>query len=888
MSKKATRAATAVALLILAFGLAVGVAPDARAAGSSSTIVLQQGWAIQSSAKVADSGDTISTPQFKAEGWYPATVPSTVLAALVADRVYPDPYYGANLRSIPGAEYPVGANFANLPMPDDSPFKVPWWYRTEFRLPASYKDKNLWLDFNGINYRANVWLNGVQIADQTKMAGMWRLFEFDVTAAARLGATNVLAVEIFPPKPDSLSITWVDWNPLPPDKDMGVWREVSISASGPIALRDPEVATDLDLPSLEVAHLTVSANLVNPGKEAAHGVLKARLAGVNLAQEVDLGPGETKVVSFTPGKFEGLNLKQPRLWWPAQMGTPNLYDLHIEVESGGKTSEEQSLQFGVREITSELDQDKHRVFSVNGKRILIRGGGWAPDMMLRYDPEREEEEMRYTRDMGLNTIRLEGKLVDDHLFELADRYGVLVMAGWCCCDHWERWRTWKGEDYDIATESLRTELLRLRSHASLLMFAYGSDNPPPPRVEEMYLKVIKETGWPNPYISSASARPTTIGPSGVKMTGPYDYVAPSYWLDDSEHGGAYGFNTETSPGPAIPVIESIREMLPADKLWPVNEVWELHAGGGEFKKFDIFNRALDARYGAPTGLDDYVEKSQLQTYAGERAMYEAYSQNKYKSTGVIQWMENNAWPSMIWHLYDWYLRPGGGYFGAKKGCEPVHIQYSDSNGAIVVVNSTYQAYSGLQAKVEVLNFDLTPKFSHAATLDVAPDSSNALLTLPKIDGLSQTYFLKLDLSDDAGRTLSHNFYWLSTHPDVNDFANSTWYYTPLSSYADYKELGNLPRVRVDLTARSRSHGGEEITEVTVKNPGSTLAFFVHLEVLKGKDGGDVHPIQWQDNYVSLLPGESRQITATYGAAELGGAKPVVRVDGWNVETGSAD
>jgi exo-1,4-beta-D-glucosaminidase len=593
-------------------------------------------------------------------------------------------------------------------------------------------------------------------------------------------------------------------------------------------------------------------------------------------------------VTFTPDKFPELNLKQPRVWWPAQMGTPNLYDLRLEVDSGGKLSDAQSVQFGIRQVTSALDEEKHRVFSVNGRRILIRGGGWAPDMMLRYNPQREEEEMRYTRDMGLNTIRLEGKLVDDHLFELADRYGILVMAGWCCCDHWERWRTWKDEDYEIAAESLRTELLRLRSHPSLFVFLYGSDNAPPPRVEKMYLDVIKQTDWPNPYLSSASARPTTIGPSGVKMTGPYDYVAPSYWIEDSEHGGAYGFNTETSPGPAIPVVESIREMLPPDKLWPINEVWELHAGGGEFKKFNIFNRALDARYGAPTGLEDYVEKSQLMTYAAERAMFEAYSQNKYKSTGVIQWMENNAWPSMIWHLYDWYLRPGGGYFGTKKACEPVHIQYSENDAGVVVVNSTYQAHSNLKAKIEVLNLDLTSKFSNEATLDVAPDSSNTVLTLPKIDGLGRTYFLKLDLSDDAGQVLSRNFYWLSTHPDMNDFAKSSWYSTPQSAYADFKDLGNLPRVRLDLKSESRSHDGKEVTAITVKNSGTSLAFFVHLEVHKGPDGADVHPVQWQDNYISLLPGESRQVTAMYDTTELGGAKPVVKVDGWNVEAGSAE
>jgi exo-1,4-beta-D-glucosaminidase len=370
------------------------------------------------------------------------------------------------------------------------------------------------------------------------------------------------------------------------------------------------------------------------------------------------------------------------------------------------------------------------------------------------------------------------------------------------------------------------------------------------------------------------------------MTGPYDYVAPSYWLEDSKNGGAFGFNTETSPGPAPPVIESVREMLPADKLWPSNDAWSLHAGGGEFKKLDIFNRALEARYGKAASLEDYLEKSQLMTYAGERAMFEAYSQNKYHSTGVIQWMLNNAWPSLIWHLYDWYLRPGGGYFGTKKACEPVHIQYSEKDHAVFVVNSTYQPYSGLQARIQVLNLDLTPKFSRDARLDAAPDSSASLLELPQIDGLTRTYFLKLDLNDSGGRALSRNFYWLSTTPDVSDWNRSTWYYTPISSYADFTALAGLPKVRLESPFATAAQGEDEVTRVSLKNPSSNLAFFVHLEIRKGNDGGDVHPIHWEDNYVSLLPGETRELGATYRKSDLAGAKPVVRMDGWNVETSS--
>ena len=872
-----------VILFTLVLPVLVEAIPNARAADVLGQVSLRQGWQLQSSAKVPEPGAVISTTQFKPQGWYPASVPNTVLAALVADHVYPDPYYGMNLRSVPGADYPMGANFANLQMPADSPFRVPWWYRTGFTLPSSYQGKNLWLHFDGINYRANVWLNGVQVASSDKMAGMWRLFEFNVTQAARAGEANTLAVEVFPPTPDSLSITWVDWNPMPPDKDMGIWRDVYVSATGPIALRDPQVATRLDLPSLDAAHLTVSATLRNSSNQAAQGTLTCRIGSIQVSQQVELGADESKSVTFSPDHFPALNLSHPRVWWPAQMGEPELYRIKMEVKSGGDVSDAQEFNFGVREITAELDDQNHRVFTVNGKRLLIRGGGWAPDMMLRQDPTREEEEMRYTREMGLNTIRLEGKLVDEHLFDLADRYGILVLAGWCCCDHWERWRSWKEEDYEIATESLRSQLLRLRNHVSILAFFYGSDNPPPKRVEALYLQVFKDESWPNPYVSSASDRPTAIGPSGVKMTGPYDYVAPSYWLEDSKNGGAFGFNTETSPGPAIPVLESLYQMLPADKLWPINEAWELHAGGGEFKTLSIFNKALEARYGKPAGLEDYVEKSQLMAYAGERAMFEAYSQNKYRSTGVVQWMENNAWPSTIWHLYDWYLRPGGGYFGTKKACEPIHIQYSAPNDSIVVVNSTYRPYSGMRAKVRVLNLDLTEKFAREISVESKPDSASTLFALPKIEGLSRTYFLKLELDGSDGHALSRNFYWLSTKPDVSDWDKSTWYYTPISSYADFTALSSLPRVRVSASSTSRTEGQDEVTRVTLKNPGSSLAFFIHLQIRQGKDGEDVRPIYWQDNYVSLLPGETREITGTYAASGLGGAKPTVRVDGWNVE-----
>ena len=275
-----------------------------------------------------------------------------------------------------------------------------------------------------------------------------------------------------------------------------------------------------------------------------------------MKQSVELRPGEDKTVVFDPQQYAELHVKHPALWWPYQMGTPHLETATVIFEENGKISDEQSVRFGIREVTSELTDKGFRLFKVNGKPILIRGAGWSQDMLLRRTPRTSSNSLGLVKDMHLNTIRLEGKLETEDFFRLADEQGILVMLGWCCCDQWEHWDKWTAENHAVSAASLRSQMLRLRHHASLLVWLNGSDGPPPADVEKAYLEIETETHWPNPVLSSASQTPTTVtGKSGVKMTGPYDYVAPSYWLTDTNrYGGAYGFNTETSPGPAIPTL----------------------------------------------------------------------------------------------------------------------------------------------------------------------------------------------------------------------------------------------------------------------------------------------------------------------------------------------
>src|SRR5215475_5870202 len=682
----------------------VAAAPVSRADGGT---LLRDGWKIQSSAKVLATAEQISTVGFRTEGWYPTIAPKTVFAVLVENGVYKDPYFGMNLRSIPGVDYKIGGQFANEEVPENSPYAVPWWYRKEFEVSAADKGKRIWLAFRGINYRGDIWINGKKLAGSDEVAGAFRRYEFDVTDFVHIGAKNALAVSVSAPHAGDLGITWVDWNPTPPDKDMGLWQEVVLSSSGPVTVRHSTVETKLDLPGADSAHLTIRAELTNASASAIKGALRGTLQGesspIEFSQPVELGPNEKKEIVFSPDSTKDLNLSKPKLWWPYQMGEPYLHRLKLElVGPDSAVSDTQELSVGLVQTDSELTPEGYRLLKINGKPILIRGGGWAPDMMLRVDESRREAEFRYVKEMGLNTIRLEGKLEDESFMERADRDGILIMAGWCCCDAWEKWGKWSEEAKQVSVFSLRDQLLRLRSHPSLLIWLNGSDNPPPPDRETAYLEVEKETHWPKPVISSATAKETDVtGKTGVKMSGPYDYVPANYWIIDAKAGGAYGFNTETSPGPAVPPLEELKTFMPEEKLWPINDVWNFHAGGGKFKTIGIYANAIEKRYGEPKSAADFAWKSQAMTYEGQRAMFEAYGRNKYKSTGIIQWMLNNAWPGLIWHLYSYDLRPAGGYFGSKIALEPVHVQYSYDDRTVAVVNSTGINQAALKVAAKV-------------------------------------------------------------------------------------------------------------------------------------------------------------------------------------------
>ncbi len=845
-------------------------------------VTLRNGWQLQASAKVKATGKELSLAEYVATDWYQVSVPSTVLAGLVKNGVYPDPYQANNLSAIPSA-----------------PFAGSYWYRTQFGLPFDFEGQVTWLNLDGINYRANLWLNGKLVASSQDLVGTFTSHEWNVSQFLRPGQPNALAIEVFPPdlKKD-LALSWLDWNPTPPDRDMGIWRDVYLKRSGPVSLRGTRVLSKVDTTTLDSAELTVKCELHNSSDRPVHTHLEARIGPavsgadappIHVAQEVDLLPHEARTVAFDAARFPALLVKKPRLWWPMQLGAPNLYDLRLSASADGKVSDAQPLRFGVRQVSFEPTPNGARVFRINGKRVMIRGGGWASDMLLRSDDARLETELALFKDLGLNTIRLEGKLETDDFYAKTDAYGILTLPGWMCCDQWQQSKSWSKPVHEIGKASMAAQAQRLRNHPSVIDFLIGSDEAPAPDVEREFLTELQKADWPVAITASASDRTTpALGRSGLKMTGPYDWIPPSYWYQDQKYGGAFGFNSETGPGPAIPELETLRDWLtPEDlvTLWSKPKARLFHAGtqATRFETLAVFNEALGKRFGKPSSLEDYVLKAQVMNYEAERAMFEAYGRNKYSATtGIVHWLLNNAWPSLIWHLYGHDFSTAGGYFGAKKANEAVHIQYSYDDRSIVAVNHSPEATQGLSAAVRVYDSASQERFALDFPLTIAADSSAKLLALPEIEHLSEVYFVKLSLLKGTS-VVSSNWYWLSRKAEVMDFRRTDWDNTPTTTFADFTSLTRLAPATVKARILDKDPARPQVLRVELQNTSPVIAFFVRLLLTRGSGGSQVLPALWQDNYVSLLPGEKRELEVNYQAApDLQGAVPAVDVSGWNV------
>jgi exo-1,4-beta-D-glucosaminidase len=841
------------------------------------SLLLKDGWQMQSSTKVTDDGASISRSGYKTLSWYKVSVPTTVIAGLLSNNSYNfDPFYDRNFEKL-----------------KDPKLDSTWWFRTAFTLPISENGKDVVLKLHGINYKANVWLNGVLIADSNQIINPFRIIELNISQHIKPTGFNVLAFEIKRPidpnkRGGDLAVDYADWIHYPPDYNAGIINNIEIKTYDRVGIRYPLVTTNFDLPSLAVAHLTVDALVTNYSDTAQDVIVNGKInSSILFKKKMHLNANETAEVTFGPADFPQLNIKNPSIWWPWQYGKPNLNHIELSVVRDSKVSNTIAENFGIREITSELIDNKSRMFIVNGKRIVLRGAAWSPDIFQRRSTERQEQEIRLYRHMNMNIVRSEGKMEDDNFYALCDKYGMLVMTGWMCCGAWQYPENWDADKRAAAMASDSSVMLWLRNKSSLMVWLNGSDMPPrDSTVEEDYLKIEASLKWPNPTISTADASKSKVsGFSGVKMDGPYEWVPPIYWETDSlKRGGSWSFATEISPGPSIPPYESLIKFIPKDSLWFTTESWKYHCGTMTFGNTQVFNDALEGRYGKATNIKDYIAKAQAQNYESHRAMMESYGLHKYHTaTGVVQWMGSNPWPGLIWHTYDYYLYPAGTYFGMKKSMEPLHIMYSYANNEVDITNSLLQKFSGLKVKAQIYNLDGSLKYSKSITTNVESDSIQKCFVLPQIDDLSDTYFLRLQLSDVSGNVQTINWYWLSKKPDELDWVKSKWYTTPQTAYADFSALQNIGETSLKISYKSESLHDSSLHTVIITNTGKTVAFQVHLRALKGKSGEDILPVIFSDNYIELAPGETRTILCRYANKDANGSSPYFVTSAWNLD-----
>ncbi len=882
--------------------------PAFSASDSPNLTELQNGWRMTSARNVSGDDSMVSQPSFDASHWYSAQhTPATVLQILQENGVYKDLYFGMNLAT-----------------PGDL-WKQDWWYRTAFIAPSGRDVYTL--IFKGINYRADIWLNGHKVANRATIVGMYDEFELNVTEFIVPGGPNILAVKVTPEQSlegetgVELADSWLDWinwkylgfqDPKKhidisyvPDRNAGIWKRVFLSSTGAVTIRNPYVETDLPLPATNPASLTVYCDLSNATANPVEGTLVGEVSrpgkpSIKFEKNVELLRGQTREIAFTPAEYKQLIVADPDLWWPYQWGEPKLYRLKLEFKVREKDwiSDSQTINFGIRKITPGRDTDNsfpeigeggNFYLKVNGKDYLIRGGVYSPDLLFRNDPVRDATIMHYAKDLGLNLLRWELKIADDTMIDRADREGMPVMLGFMCCAQWEHWTLWNAEDQRVARASLRARIRELRSHASVVIWASGSDGLPPDPVLNDYHEILKEEHWQNAVVDTVSH--VNRAWSGIHMAGPYVWRPPYYWFSD-KYGPARGSSAEEGDNETIPPLESLKKFIPADKLWPINENWYFHSGSNEGNStLDNIQRVIEKRYGASNSAEEFSRKAQLAHYEDVRAQFETYATHWANRKMMIHWMMNNPWPSLFGHLFDDYFKQGGGYFGAKKGLRPVNVVWDyyaggdRSKAKVYVVNQTAEALSGLKVAVEFFDLDGTRKyFTEISGFNAGANTSGEAMTVPRVPNIAATYLVRAVLANTSGKVLAENVCWGSkTDDDLGDAKNDEQFATRLATWADMSALNTMPRSELNVTtqAGASSAGGERVVTISMANPGNRIAFFVRAEVTQGNDGLEILPITYDDNYITVFPHETRTIVATFNIPAPG-ASPAVRVEGYNV------
>jgi hypothetical protein len=898
------------ALLLSAASLTAAASVDTSSA-LEGRLDLSGAWRMQSAALEQRAGAALSRAGCLTESWHEARVPTTVLSALIKAGVYPDLRLGLNAYRIPdssevfNAKYDL-AKFSHLP-DKRNPWRDPWWCRREFHLPRWPADRRVWLHFDAINYRADVWVNGHQIAERKEMAGMFQRFQFDITEQARAGV-NALAVQIHPVDHPGLpqkqvevlgpdrayqselmrDVTEImtigyDCMMTVPDRNMGLWQNVWLDWTGPVAIRNPFVIPDLPLPETNRATLQVSAELANATATPVKGLLRGSIAGTNVRfeQPVELAARETKLVLIDPKPV----MQNPRLWWPVNYGEQHLYALALTFETGGAISDAKTATFGVRKVGYEMHEINGwhgRRLLVNGQKILCRGGYIQPELMFDWDTRRMEAEIRYYAQANLNLVYFEDIPNPPEAFlELCDRYGVLFGNVFYSC-FWLRPGTPYPADLPLLERCTVDLVKRYRNHPSLIMYMAMNEEDTKAEVYEMWrrhLLALDGSRWfiPSAYFPSDRQNagewfrkdlPTGMTDKGAS----YSWAEPEQYFRWVREAHNWMFMMESGSA-SLPPISSLSRFLPevnepaaarGDK-YPLNTDWAHHGANHYYKGYDAALRRL---HGEPESVVDYCWKGHLVTADQHRSMYEAVNHRLWDITsGFTEWKINACEPSIQWQIFDWYLKPMVSWFYIKKATEPLHVQLNLPDRMVSVINTRLAPQPDLAVRARVFGLNSQLLWEKTAKTSAPANAYRETFTVPEPAQATPVCFVKLELQDGRGRVVSDNFYWL-----------------PTGTTKDLKALQGLPLVKLKTTLAVETRGADKVARVKIANPTGRLVFFVQLALTRGTGGAEILPVLWDDNYFSLVPGETREVAARFAAQDAGGEQPALEIGGWNVES----
>ena len=831
-------------------------------------------WKLRRASLVQADGAALSGPSYDDGAWMPATVPGTVLASFVNAGAVADPAFADN-------------QFLG----SDSYFRSPFWYRDTF--DAHLDSERQFLHFDGINWKADVYLNGVSLG---RIEGAFREGEFDVTGILKEGR-NDLAVLIHEnthygavkeqtayssdqnggivgaDNPTMHATVGWDWIPTVRGRDIGIWDDVYITYKGAVSIADPFVRTVLPLPDTTSADVYAEVTLVNHSARSVEGSLRGAFgdAGFELAQT--LAPGESRTV-----KVPALHLDHPRLWWPKGYGEQNLYDVSFSFVTDGKVSDEVSFKSGVRQMDFSVDgydptpglqkggfessgEPERLSLYVNGRRFIGFGGNWGfPEMLLNYRGREYDIAVAYHADMNFTIIRnWVGMTGDKEFYEACDRHGVMIWQ-----DFWLA-NPWDGPDpyYPGLFEEVAEEYIRrIRNHPSLAIYVGRNEGNPPEEIDAFLAEAVAREHSGMHYIPHSAAG-VVSGGGPYRALPPKDYF--SLWGHDtfhSERGMPNVMNYED-----MVRAFGIENIEPVNTMQHPNPIYGLHdytlgvvPGAASAQSADSFNGIIAKAFGEPADAKEFAALAQWVNYDGYRAIFEARSEQR---RGMILWMSHPAWPSMVWQTYDYYFEPTGAYFGSKKACEPLHILWNPLHDDIEVVNYHAGLRQGLTASCDLVSLDGSVVWSREAPLDIREDETVVCFPLEFPAELTEVYFIRLRLTDAAGSVLSENLYWRGREE------------------GNLKALRTVEQASPEWKVTRTTNDSEHAFELTVRNDGPVPALMLRLKVMDSGTGDLVLPVLYSDNYFFLMPGESKTVRVKVRKEDCAG-RSYLTLSGFNV------